>query len=230
MKKPVLYIYIYLSLVFTSVLFAGELSNFEIIGFNNNLTHIAFTEYGTNNDAQPYASVFIVDLKRNEFVQNGTFKEVYPLSSSIEDDGKSAFYSEFLKASDSLKYYNINPLNNGDLIYILLDSEDVKETFSFTDYRTNYNYSITLQQDIQGVGINAKGAFTINLQVNKNGQSFSRLIGNQGYYRASIALYKIRSIYSTVDNKSLVFVIETISYDSDGESNIHYMIETVMLD
>lgn len=230
MQKKVLYIYMVLSLVLGNVVFSGELSNFEIIGFNDSLTHIAFTEYGTNNDVQPYASISIVNLQRNSFVPNGVFTGVYPTSDSIDEDGKSAFYSEFLNASNMLKQYNINPTNTGNLIYILLDSEYVKESFNFTDYRTNYNYAVSLQQDIKGAGINAKGAFTIYLQVNKNGRSFSRTIGNQGYYREGVTLYKVRSIYSTSDNKSLVFVIETISYDSEGESNIHYMIETVSID
>lgn len=229
MKKKVLLLYILFSFIFGSLAFSGELSNFEILGFNDNLTNFAFAEYGINSRVQPYANIFIIDIARNEFLPNGVFKDVYSTSTSIEENGKAALFAEILKASNSLKSYNIDPLNQGNLIYILLDSEDTGDSFSFTDYETGYSYDIKLIQDIQGTGVSARGAFHIQLGINKNGQYINKTIGTQGYYRDGVALYKIRSIYSTSDNNSLVFVIEKTSYDADGESNIHYMVETASL-
>lgn len=219
-------------ILFSSVgigrLYAGELSNFEIIGFSDNMKYFAFTEYGINTNTQPYANIHIINISQNTFIPNGKIAHVFPQTNSINETGIGALFSIFLQSENILTQYQINPINRGRIIYALLDSYDPGDKFSFVDYTTNYAYSVQLNQTIRGVGTSAEGAFFIKVDIkNKNTILVQKTVGNNSFYREGIAHYKIRSIYTTKNSNLLIFVIEKLSFDVHGETNIHYMVETV---
>lgn len=228
--KKTLFIYILLSMSLwvnaqepNSPEATGEFSNFEIIGFNDSSTYFSFAEYGTTNNNNPFANLFIIDIASNAFVPNGKFSRTYNESFSIEEKGAGALYSQLLQAGPQLRKYNINTLNTGRLIYVLLDGENTYQPLQFEDYASNIKYEIMLHQN--GSGNTIQGATQLEITINNQGNIIYKKVGSPTFSR-NVDHYKIRSIYTSLDNSALVFVIEKIAYNKYGEANISFMVET----
>lgn len=210
--------------------YSGEFANFEIIGFSGDMRFISFAEYGLTEDTKPFANLFIVNLRQNYFVNNGVFQNTYDVQTELEEDGSGALYSVLLQASTVLKQYMINPLNRGKLIYVLLDGEVPPETLSFTDYSTNTDYTVRMDQTARmNNNNNSEARFSIQLSIGYQKNKYDFVVGNPNYYRPLVKNYILRSIYASLDNRSLVFVVEkrSQSLKKNNDANIHYMIETI---
>ena len=65
---------------------AGDIANLVNLGFSPDSSHFMFGFYGFDvQSGKPYAELFIVDTKKNNFVQGGTFKGLF----AVEPDRKS---------------------------------------------------------------------------------------------------------------------------------------------
>ncbi len=210
--------------------FSGELANFEIVGFSEDMRYFSFAEYGLSEESTPFSNLFIVNVQQNYFVNNGIYQNAYNIKTQLEEDGSGAFLNTVLQAAPVLRQYNINPLNKGKLVYLLLDGEVPKPTLTFTDFDTNTAYTVELRQTNNLNSLNQpESSFHINLGINYAGRSYSYTVGNPSFVRKPIKQYVLRSIYTSLNNRSIIFVVEkhSPSRKPTGDTNIHYMIESI---
>ncbi len=228
MKKNI-FLFTFLTIIHYGV-FSGELANFEIVGFSDDMKYFSFAEYGLAEDTKPFSNLYVVDVRQNDFVNNGIFQNKYNVKTQLEENGIGALFSTLLQASFVLKQYSINSLNKGKLIYILLDGKEPSSELSFTDFNTNTNYTVSLQQHTRMSSVRSpESKMLVDVTISYQGRRYSFIVGNQNFYRPLVEKYVLRSIYTSLDNRSLVFVIEkhSVSQRKGNEYNIHYMVETL---
>lgn len=209
--------------------YSGEVAQYKIVGISGDSQYLAFAEYGINRENLMFANVSIVDIPQNAFIANGIRRNVYDVIPQIDQDGVNALLKTMLTNSALFKQYNIDLLNSGKLIYILLNGDVMAYSILFTDYDTDISYAATLSQHIKTTTDKTTGAFHIKMTITYNGRSIPVTLGSPTHYRANVKNYLIRSVYSTRDNTSLIFVIEKhmTSQLSKTDTNIYYMIETI---
>ena len=61
-----------------------------------------------------------------------------------------------------------------------------------------------------------------------DGSSREYTVGLPDYYRAGVKRYRIKQVFYSPDEESLVFVLEKEELDGDG-SDIRYMVETIKI-
>ncbi len=210
---------------------SGEVARYRIVGISSDSQYLAFVEYGITQENQMFTNMSIVDIPQNAFIANGIRQNVYDVTLQIDQDGINALLKTVVTNSMLLKQYNVDLLNSGKLIYILLNGDVTSNSIFFTDYDTDISYSATLSQNIKtSENGNAKvtGAFNITATVIHNDETTSLSIGSPGHYRADVKNYRIRAVYTTHDNTSLIFVIEKhmVSQVSKNDTDIYYMVET----
>ena len=227
--KKITFLFIFLGLIH-SYIFSGELANFEIVGFSSDMKYFSFAEYGLSEDANLFANLYVINVRKNYFVHNGVFQNKYNIKPQLTENGIGALFSTLLQAHSTLKQYNIDTLDKGKLIYILLDGEVPTSEINFTDFDTGTEYVVSLQQHMRTNSVNQPEAkMVVDLTVLYKGNQHSFVVGNKGFYRPFVEKYVLRSIYTNLDNRSLIFVIEkhSISQIEVNEYNIHYMVETI---
>lgn len=218
------------SIVFTFIccsvcLFAGDVANLVSLGFSPDGMTYAFGEYGvTDKTYRSYAELHIVDVAKNTFVKNGTFK-TSPSALTANKDSKSVFLALQNRAGAALAKNKINEKNEGRPIYA--QSEKTKEhtNFMFRDFETNYEYTVVLHKKTKGMDV----AFYITVDVvAPDGSKTSYTVGNKDYFRPSVKDYNIKRVLINNNNSALVFIIEKVVRDNTGDC-IRYMVETVKL-
>ncbi len=209
--------------------FSGEYSYYQLLGMSKDTDYLAFGEYGINEDNRLFSKIFVINVSQNSYVSDGVLSLIYDVIPGVDQDGKGALLSNMLKNSNVFSQYNINPLNKGKLIYVLLENEHATNDLSFIDYDSNITYNMKLSQKNRIISNAFESASSIYLSVLPNGETgFSGIVGDPSYYRKGVKKYIIRSIYADSNNTSLVFIVERREQaKKNGDTNIHYMVETV---
>lgn len=231
-KRPVLILVILFSLFVLSngPVFAGDVSTFVNMGFSDNSQYFMFGQYGIEEDFSTlYAELFIVNVKANTFTTDGIKKGQYKVDILPGQEGMGSLFN-LLEANASLPVrFGINHLKTGRLLYILLNGEEPKTKISFRDFNTGNLYEINLVQAEYHIGSEVSASFSIDLSITDTlGNSKNLSVGRPGYKRKGVKTYKIRQIFLSPSENSIVFLIEKEEKTEDGV-NVRYMVETAAL-
>lgn len=214
-----------------SLLGAGDKAEFVNLGFSENGKYFMFGNYGfSQEDAQCYSNLFLVDVPSNVFVPGGVFHGEYNNLLSPGQSSIGALFSLLEESTAKRKEYNIDFLNTGRPLYIRLDdnpeSEENLESemneLNFKDFLTGSRFKVLLNQTIE----ESSSRFYIDLNiVTANGLEKNLRIGHPDYSRRGIVNYTINRIIINPDSSSLIIIVAKT--DTDG--NIRYMVETAKL-
>jgi predicted secreted protein len=210
---------------------AGDVASFLDLGFSENGRHYAFAQYGVEETSlRPWAEFFMIDVSRNDFVQDG--KKVYKHDKEIEagQDGSGALLRLITQNTALAGKYGVNFLRPGSALFISLENghNPAGETVEFRDFDTGVSYRAALRPVVRGSGASLTSSFTIELERGGAGGASTYTIGTPEIKRPLITSYTIKKALVSPDKKSLVFVIEmTRQNSSESAPDIRYMVEAV---
>lgn len=229
MRMRTVYLILLVILLSTACIFAGDIANFQNLGFSPDSRYFMFGQYGINEkSSSPYADIFFVNVKSNAFLPQGVKHAQFRESVEPGNDGRGALFSLLEESYNLTKKYNISHIATGRFLYILLDGEEPKEELNFRDFQSGQKYNITLSQKTRGEGKNTEAAFHILLTIeDKSGKTRNLVVGLPNYWRSGVRAYRIKRIILAPDEKSLIFMIQKEEVDSAGP-NIRFMVETVI--
>ena len=209
---------------------AGDVASYVNLGFSVNSRHFLFGFYGIDDaSSQPYAELYLVDVYRNEFVPNGVMRGEYPIEVQAGQDGSGALFTLFAQHTDLIKKYGIDHLRSGRMVYLLINGEEPKSHIEFRDFQRKSSVAVDLHQQSRGEGKEISAAFHLTLAVTDgDGAKREFTVGLPDFYRQGVKRYRIKQVFYSPDETSLVFVIEREEIDGDG-SDIRYMVETVKI-
>lgn len=234
MKKAVSLGIMFLSL--GMFVFAGDAAVFVDEGFSRDGSVYVFGQYGkTDKTFEAYAEIYTVDVAKNVFIKNDTFKSPSGSVSSGES-GLQIFEKIEAKSFLNLKKYALKKTTVDNLMYICEDdSKTGTDEIVFTDFTASsldspVTWHIKLCPSIDGSGINAKSSFSISVKKeNSAGTVLEQYTaGTPSVKRSGVTGYKIEKIVRDDAGKSLVFVIAKTVQDKTGTC-IRYMVETLKL-
>jgi predicted secreted protein len=218
-------------LVFLIPAAAGDIATFVNLGFSPDSSAFMFGQYGADSaSGKPYAELYLVDTRKNDFVAKGSAKKVFDAALEPGQDCSGAFYSLFADNVGLAKTYKIDHLAPGRLLYVLLDGEEPPAALSFRDFKTEASYDVAIQKSVaEGKDGAFSSSFGLGVSVkDKEGVSKRVTAGNADLKRAGVKDYVIRRILVAPDGKTLVFVIEKRMTEK-GDQSVRYMIETVKI-
>lgn len=209
---------------------AGDVANLVNLGFSPDSRHFMFGFYGFDvQSGKPYAELFIVDTKRNNFVQGGTFKGMYAVQPQPGWNPAGAFYRLFSDASATARRFGIDHLDQGRLVYLLLDGLSGPDSLSFKDFGTGAQWEVKLNETIEEVNGSVRSSFGLELQITDGaGKKTSVKAGNPQIKRRGIENYTICGILVARDEKTVAILIERMERTPAGPS-LRYMVETFRL-
>jgi predicted secreted protein len=187
-----------------------------------------FGQYGLGEEsAAPFAEIYAVDVSANAFLRNGVFKTTSNAPLSLGQDGSGAFYNLLRDASPLLQSNNVDHLNSGRPIYILVDGNVTPDNrLSFRDFNADVRYDVRLIQSQRGAGDGVSAAFHIELVLTDSAnRARSLTVGRPGHYREGVASYRITQILVGPDDASLIFVVER----RGPGGSVRFMVETTTL-
>ena len=199
---------------------AGDVANLVNLGFSPDSSHFMFGFYGFDvQSGKPYAELFIVDTKKNNFVQAGTFKGLYAIQPQPGWNPAGAFYRLFSDASTVARKYGIDHLDQGRLVYLLLDGLS----------GTGAQWEVKLDETVEETNGSISSSFGLALDITDTaGKKTSVKAGNPQIKRKGIENYTMREILVAGDGKTVVILIERVERTNAGPS-IRYMVETFRL-
>jgi predicted secreted protein len=213
-------------------LFAGDVARFVDMGFSSDGKTYFFGQYGkTDRKFLPYAEIYAVDVKKNDFIK--TFKTE---GTSQLQSGNNTFDELLAKNITFINTYSCTPVKAQQILYVREDEANpATSTLEFKDfeYSTSGNalyYSVQLVPFVQGSGKNVQSSFYIIVErKNGSGGLIDRtLVGNPDIKRSGVLGYRIEKIFTDAAGKNLVFVVEKTLVDDDSVS-VRYMVETAVL-
>ena len=210
---------------------AGDIAVFSNLGFSDDSKYFMFVQYGVRaEESTPYAELFLVDVKQNIFVPGGTSEFNYSRNVEPGDDGAGALFKILEDNLPLTGKYGINHLARGRILYQLLNGATPKETLQFRDFNTGNHYTVKLIQTASGSAEDVKSSFYIELTIAyASGRTSTKTIGHAAYKRAGVKNYKIRQMFLSPDDTSLIIVLEKEQY-IDDELCIRYMVESAKIE
>lgn len=234
--KKIHFALLFVSLIATSLLSAGDVATFVEKGFSPDGKSYVFGQYGrTDNKFQGWAEIYHVDIASNDYVDGGVFK-INPTAVTAEKKGNEVFESLEAKSFFYLKNINCQQPGPEEVLYICDDpkkkgnDEIVFKDFNGSKIDAPNTYHVQLYPTVIGSGKDVKSSFFILLEVeDADGKVLLRKkIGSPEIVRKGISGYKVERIVCDKSGKSMVFVIEKMMEDSNGTS-VRYMVEAVAL-
>ncbi len=205
---------------------AGDVARFVNLGFSPDSRFFMFGQYGIlQKTSAAWAETFVVDVRANAFVPQGTRKVFSSQQADSGTDGIGALFDADEEARAQVLQYRIQHLATGRMLYLLVDGAPPPDTIDFRDFVTGRSYDVTLTQ----LPPSAEGGAAYWLSMNikdKSGAVRGYRAGDLSYRRPGVKAYHIKTIILAPDNASLVFLIQKEEQDERG-NNIRYMIETV---
>ncbi len=228
MRKRVIVLAIFFAVCSSLSLWAGDVASFVNLGFSDDAKYFMFGQYGvTETDNKPYAEIYTVEVVSNNFVPNGVKKAQYSVSVQPGQDGSNALYTLLEDVLPLKKRYKINYLQSGRILYLLLNGDTPKADLEFRDFATGNKYTLTLEQIAEGKDSQIKASFFIKLTVaQKDGTVKNYCVGRPNYFRDGVKSYKIKQVFLSPNEQSLVIVVEKEEVKA-GMSGTRYMVETV---
>lgn len=210
--------------------FAGDVADYVNLGFSDNSEYFMFGLYGISRDgADPYAELYTVDVRTNNFAENGVFTRTYDTRIQNGQDGNGALYNLLDENHLALSRFNINHLNKGRIIYILATGEHPEDNLDFRDFKGDGSFKVSLKQTQLGAPESPKASFYIDLTYTDRVSGVSTYrIGRPDYVRDGVFKYLIKEVMLSPDEKSVLFIVQKEMIDGSGPS-IRYMVETVNL-
>ncbi|PKL10045.1 MAG: hypothetical protein CVV51_00640 [Spirochaetae bacterium HGW-Spirochaetae-7] len=218
-----------LVLAFGSTAFAGDVATLVNLGFSPDSSCFMFGFYGldASND-KPYAELYLVDTKKNDFVKDGIFKGMYGASLQPGWDPAGGFYKLFSDAVPAARKLRIDHLAQGRLVYLLLNGSSGPDTLSFKDFETGAQWDVALKETVEEQAGAFSSSFSLEVTVAKDGKKTSLKAGNPAIKRKGVADYTIREIILAPDGKTVVTLVERLEKNAGG-SSIRYMVEAFRL-
>lgn len=210
--------------------FAGDVATFVNLGFSSDSSYFMFAQYGVDQaSGKPYAETYLVDDKRNDFVDKGVQRKVFDAALEPGQDASGALYALIGEEQGLVKKYRINHLKPGRLLYLLMDGEEPPASLSFRDFKTGANFDVSLNQSSSELKGSAVASFGIAITYSaKDGEAKRVVGGNPDIKRQGVKSYAIRRIIAAPDEGTLVFIIEKRTADK-GDLGVRYMVEAIRL-
>jgi len=230
-KKTVLSVLI---ILFTcvSALWAGDTAIFVDLGFSPDGRTYMFGQYGVRSaNLRPWAELFIVDVNRNVFVQNGRTSLSQNTPIRAGQDGSGIFHQLVSNTTSLANRHGINFQNQGLPLYISRDENPPNrgERINFRDFLTNRQFYAQVIPTITGSGNNVRSQFYINLDVTSaNGQTKNYRVGTPNFVRQGVMQYNIKRVIIDAGGNAVIFVIEMKRFAENG-FDVRYMVEAVWL-
>ncbi|MDR2542981.1 MAG: DUF2259 domain-containing protein [Treponema sp.] len=229
--KKVIFISIFI-LTSVSALWGGDTAIFVDLGFSPDGRMYMFGQYGVLSPSlRPWAEIFVVDVARNNFVQNGraSFTQNTPIRAG--QDGSGVFHQLLSNNTSIVSRHNINFQNQGLPLYISRNDNlpSRGEKITFRDFLSGNRYNAQLIPTIHGSGQNVRSQFYISLDVTSpNGQVKNYTVGTPNFIRQGVAQYNFKNVIIDPAGGSVIFVIEMRRVAASG-FDIRYMVEAVRL-
>ena len=217
-----------LMLITGASLMAGDVASYANLGFSINSRYFLFGFYGIDDaSSNPYAELFLVDVHKNSFVPEGSMRGVYPVEVQAGQNGSGALFTLFGRNIETIRKYGIDHLRSGRVVYVLVNGAEPQSHLEFRDFQRKSTVIVDLMQTARGSGKGVSSAFHLKLKVSDtDGRIREFTVGLPDYYRPGVKRYRIKQVFYSPDETSLVFVIEREEIDGEG-SDIRYMVETV---
>lgn len=219
-----------------SAVCAGDLATLVNLGFSDDSAYFMFGFYGMDTGSgKPYAEIYLVDTKKNDFVPNGSFKGMYAKDLEPGWNPAGSFFKLFSEAVPLARSLKIDHLSQGRLIYTQAD-EEILESIEFDDYKTGDHWSVHIKKAIEESGSKLSSSFGLSVRYTKKGaapgspaaSTVSISAGNPHIKRSNIEDYTISQILLAPDGKTVAVLIERVEKGSTGKM-IRYMVETFRL-
>ena len=211
--------------------FAGDVATFVNLGFSPDSSYFMFGQYGLDQSAgKPYAESYLVDNKRNDFVEKGILRKVFDATLEPGQDASGALFALVGDELPLVKKYKIDHVRPGRLLYVLMDGQEPPASLSFRDFKTGASFEVSLNQSSSESKGSVFSSFGIAVSFPaKEGVSVKRVVGgNPDIKRQGVKAYMIRRIIAAPDEKTLVFIIEKRTVDK-GDPAVRYMVEALKL-
>lgn len=218
-----------LILLVSSSLYAGDIAKFANLGFSDDSRYFMFGQYGVVDDGTGlYAELYLVDVPGNRFVPGGSHRQSYADRPDPGQDGFGALMTLYRDTIEKTRTYRVNHMASGRLLYLLVDGEEPRPVLSFRDFQSGRSYRVELLQSTFGSGDSVSASFHVNLTVTSGSEERYYTVGLPDYRREGVTSYRIRRIYSSPDDASLVFVVEKREHADTG-FDVRYMVESVRI-
>ena len=230
-KKTFLVLFL---IVFSSTffLFGGDMASFVDLGFSADGRTYAFGQYGVQTGTlRPWAEIFIVDVPRNNFVQNGRLSYTHSDSIVAGQDGSGAIFNLVARNSSLLERHGISYLRQGQPLFISLDEPGSPpvQSVEFRDFQAGASYRATINSWTNGTGDNFTSSFEINLErTARDGTRRTYTVGTPSVRRPMIVSYSIRKVMIAPNDGSMIMVIEMRRQSGSGV-DVRYMVEALRL-
>jgi predicted secreted protein len=218
-------------IICVSGLWAGDSASFVDLGFSLDGRIYMFGQYGVQESTlKPWAELSVVDVASNDFVSGGRISYTHDSPIQAGQDGSGVLYRLIAGNSGLVDRYGINFPNQGQPLYISLDTNpsDSGETIEFRDFISGKSYRANLVSSTEGRGQNLQSSFHINLVSRSDGQVKNYTIGNPRIKRSLISSYNIKKVIIDPRGDSVIFVIE-MKRQSEGGHDVRYMVEALRL-
>ena len=218
-----------LMLAFVSAAFAGDVATLVNLGFSPDSAYFMFGFYGLDvSNGKPYAEVYIVDTKRNDFAPGGVFKGMYGAELQPGWDPAGGFYRLFSDATPLARKLKVDHLAQGRLVYLLVNGDAGSDALSFKDFDTGAQWDVALKENVEDRAGAISSSFGLEVSVTTDGKKAGVKAGNPAIKRKAVADYTIREIVVAPDGRTVVMLIEKLEKNASGTS-IRYMAETFRL-
>ncbi len=209
---------------------AGDVASFTNLGFSPDSSRFMFGQYGIEQaTGSPWAEVAIVDTKRNDFVGGSHVAKTFPTKIEAGQSPEGALFALLDETRAKSLASKIDHLQNGRMIYALVDGAEAPQTLEFRDFANDDAWQISMLKSVKEDKGRVGSSFGLSIQkVAKDGTVQRLTAGNPSILRDGVKDYLIRNVLVGPDGKTVVLVIEKIM-DLKGDSSIRYMVETLRL-
>jgi predicted secreted protein len=219
-------------LAIPGLLFGGDIAQYVNLGFSQDSGTFVFGQYGIQKDTSiPFASLFFVDVEKNEFYTQGVHHFTTEQPVSVGQDGSGALYNLLHTVTPMIQDLKVNHANQGRLVYLYINGDVAKDQIRFRDFNTQTQYELFLLQsarDSMETEGQREAAFHIQLTATpKSGAVQAYTVGLPDYYRKDVERYRLKQVILSPDEKSIVMVIEKLMATDNNGASIRYMVETV---
>jgi len=138
-------------------LLAGDVAQFVNLGFSNDSRVFVFGQYGVSRDTSvPFASLFFVDVHKNDFIPNGTFQSTETQEVSVGQNGLGTLFNLVHQGTELVAEHGVNHSSQGRLVYLYINvtSLEVGLPFEiliarFITKSTWFNKAVKPQRDLR---------------------------------------------------------------------------------
>jgi predicted secreted protein len=215
-----------------SALWAGDSASFVDLGFSPDGRIYMFGQHGVLSPSlRPWAEIFVVDVRTNNFVQNGRISQTESSPIKAGQDGSGVLYRLLSGNSGIVNNYGVNFQNQGLPLFIsrVENPPENGERIDFRDFVSGKSYIAELVSSREGGGKSVRSSFYIDLESRlPNGQKRNYTIGNPQIKRPQIVSYNIKRVIIDAGGESIIFVIE-MKRIADNGFDFRYMIEAQRL-